>query len=258
MKVKEEGEKAALKLSIAKAKIMACGPISLWQIDGEKMETVAEFLFLGSKVTADDDYSHEIKRHLFLGRKAMTNLDSVFKRDISLLTKVCLVKAMVFPVMYRCESWIVKKTECWRTDAFELWYRRTLESPLDSKEIKSVNPKGNESLIFIGRTVAEAEAPILWPRGANSWLIGKDPDAEKYWGQEEKGVTEDEMVGWHHRLNGHEFEQTPGDSEGQGSLVCYSPWGCKELNTTKRLDNKVAFISLLRIPCTFCFDKHLS
>ena len=113
MKVKEEGEKAALKLSIAKAKIMACGPISLWQIDGEKMETVAEFLFLGSKVTADDDYSHEIKRHLFLGRKAMTNLDSVFKRDISLLTKVCLVKAMVFPVvMYGCASRTIKKAEC--------------------------------------------------------------------------------------------------------------------------------------------------
>ena len=121
MKVKEEGEKAALKLSIAKAKIMACGPISLWQIDGEKMETVAEFLFLGSKVTADDDYSHEIKRHLFLGRKAMTNLDSVFKRDISLLTKVCLVKAVVFPiVMYEYESWTTKKAEHQRIDAFEL------------------------------------------------------------------------------------------------------------------------------------------
>ena len=114
MKVKEESEKAALKLNIPKTKIMASGPISLWQIDGEKMEMVAEFIFLGSKVTADDDCSHEIKRHLFLGRKAMTNLDSVFKsRDISLPTKVCLVKAMVFPVvMYRCESWIINKTEC--------------------------------------------------------------------------------------------------------------------------------------------------
>ena len=114
MKVKEESEKAALKLNIPKTKIMASGPISLWQIDGEKMEMVAEFIFLGSKVTADDDCSHEIKRHLFLGRKAMTNLDSVFKsRDISLPTKVCLVKAMVFPVvMYRCESWIINKIEC--------------------------------------------------------------------------------------------------------------------------------------------------
>ena len=121
MKVKEEGEKAALKLSIAKAKIMACGPISLWQIDGEKMETVAEFLFLGSKVTADDDYSHEIKRCFLLGRNAMTNLDSILKsRDITLLTKAHPVKAMVFPVVtYGCESWTIKKVGRRRIDAFE-------------------------------------------------------------------------------------------------------------------------------------------
>ena len=112
IKVKEESEKVGLKLNIQKTKIMASSPISSWQIDVETMETVTDFIFWGSKITADDDCSHEIKRHLFLGRKAMTNLDSVFKRDISLLTKVCLVKAMVFPVMYRCESWIVKKTEC--------------------------------------------------------------------------------------------------------------------------------------------------
>ena len=126
---------------------MASGPISLWQIDGEKMETVAEFIFLGSKVTADDDCSHEIKRHLFLGRKAMTNLDSVFKsRDISLPTKVCLVKAMVFPVvMYGCESWTIKKAECQRIDAFELWCWRRLSSPLGCKEIKPVNPKENQT-----------------------------------------------------------------------------------------------------------------
>ena len=103
---------------------------------------------------------------------------------------------------------------------------KTLESPLDSKEIKPVNPKENQPWIFIGKT--NADTPILWPLDAKSQLIGKDPDPGKYWGQEEKGVTEDEMVGWHHRLNGHEFEQTPGDSEGQGSLVCYSPWCYKE------------------------------
>ena len=104
---------------------------------------------------------------------------------------------------------------------------KTLESPLDCKEIKPVNPKGNQSWIFIGRTAAEAEAeaPVLWPPDVKSQLIGKDPDPGKDWGQEEKGATEDEMVGWHHRRNGHEFEQTPGDSEGQGSLVCCSPWG---------------------------------
>ena len=103
---------------------------------------------------------------------------------------------------------------------------------LDSEEIKSVNPKGNQSWIFIGRTDAEDEAAKLWPPDEKSWLIGKDPNAGKNWGQEEKGATEDEMVGWHHQLNGHEFEQTQGDSEGQGNLVCLSPWGRKELDTT--------------------------
>ena len=105
------------------------------------------------------------------------------------------------------------------------------------KEIKPVNPKGNQPWIFILRTDAEAEAPILWPPDEKSWLIGEDPDAGKDWGQEEKGATEDEMVGWHHQLNGHEFEQTLGDGEGQGSLVCCSPWGCKEPYMTERLNN---------------------
>ena len=105
------------------------------------------------------------------------------------------------------------------------------------KEIKTVNPKGNQPWIFIGRTDAEAEAPILWPPDVKNWLTGKDPDAGKDWGREEKGMTEDEMIGWHHWLNGHEFEQTPGDSEGQGSLVCCSPWGCKELDMTEGLNN---------------------
>ena len=166
-------------------------------------------LFWGApKITADGDCSHEIKRCLLLGRKAMTYLDSILKsRDTTLLTKVCLVKAMVFPaVMYVCESWTVKKAERRRIDAFELWCWRTLESPLDCKEIKPLNPKGNQSWIFIGRTDAEAETPILWPPDASNWLIGKDPDAGKDWRWEEKGTTEDEMIGWHHRLNGHEFE----------------------------------------------------
>ena len=123
MKVKEESEKVGLKLNIQKTKIMASGPITSCQIDGETVETVADFIFLGSKITADGDCSHEIKRRLLLGRKVMTNLDSIFKsRDISLPTKVCLVKAMVFPVVrYGCESWTVKKAECRRIDAFELW-----------------------------------------------------------------------------------------------------------------------------------------
>ena len=132
MKVKEESEKAGLKLNIQKTKIMVSGPITSWQIDGETMKTVSDFIFLGSKITADGDCSHEIKRRLLLGRKVMTNVDSVFKsRDITLPTKVRLVKAMVFPiVMYECESLAVKKAECQRIDAFELWYwRRLLRVP---------------------------------------------------------------------------------------------------------------------------------
>ena len=146
------------------------------------METVSDFIFLGSKITADGDWSCKIKRHWLLGRKAMTNLDSILKiRDITLLTRVQIVKAMVFPVvMYGCESWTIKKAECWRIGAFE-WCWRRLESPLDSKEIKLVNPKGNQSWIFIGRTDAETETPIFWPSDANNWLIGKDPDAGKDW-----------------------------------------------------------------------------
>ena len=126
---------------------------------------------------------------------------------------------MVFPVvMYRCESWTIKKAEWPRIDAFKLLVEKSLESPLGSKEIKLVNPKGNQFWIFIGRT--DAEAPILWSPVVNSQLTGKDLEAEKDWGQEEKGVIENEMVGWHHWINGHEFEQTPGDNEGQGSLAC--------------------------------------
>ena len=132
MKVKEESEKVVLKLNIQKTKIMASGPITSWQIDGETVDTVADFIFLGSKITADGDCSHEIKRRLLLGRKVMTNLDSILKsRDITLPTKVCLVKAMVFSVaMYGCESWTIKKVECWRIEAFELWcWRRLLRVP---------------------------------------------------------------------------------------------------------------------------------
>ena len=137
-----------------------------------------------------------------------------------------------FPVvMYGCESWTIKKADHQRIDAFELWWwRNLLRSPLDSKEIKSVNPKGNQSWIFIGRI--DAEALILWPPDAKSRFIGKDPDAGKDWGQEEKVVIKDDMVRWHHQLNGREFEWAPGDGEGQGSLECCSPWGCKELDMT--------------------------
>ena len=147
MKVKEESEKVGLKLSIQKTKIMASSPITSWQIDEEIMETMRDLIFWDSKITADGDCSHEIKRCLLLERKVMTNLYSILKsRDISLPTKVRLVEAMVFPVaMYECESCTIKKAEHQRIDAFELWCWRRLESPLDCKKIQRVHPKGNQS-----------------------------------------------------------------------------------------------------------------
>ena len=149
---------------------MASSPITSWEIDGETVETVSDFIFGGSKITADGDCSYEIKRRLLLGRKVMTNLDSILKnRDITLPTKVRLVKAMVFPVvMYGCESWTVKKTERQRIDAFELWCWRRLLSPLDCKEIQPVHSKGDQPWVFIGRTDVEAETLILWPPNAKS------------------------------------------------------------------------------------------
>ena len=208
MKVKKESEKVGLKLNIQKTKILTSGPITSWEIDGETVETVSDFIFLGSKITTDGDCSPEIKRRLLLRRNVMTNLDSILKnRDITLPTNVHLVKAMVFPVfMYGCESWTIKKAESWKIDASELrCWRRLLRVPCTA-EIQSVHPKGNKSWIFIGRTDAEAETQILWPPDSKHWLIWKDPHAGKGWRWEEKGTTEDEMAGWHHQLNGHEFE----------------------------------------------------
>ena len=152
--------------------------------------------------------SYDQNRPLLLGRKAMTKIDSILKRrNFSLSTKVHLVKAMVFPVvMYGCESYTIKKEEHQNWCFWTVVLKKTLESPLGCKEIKLVHPKGNQSLIFIGRTDAEAETPILWPPDVKNWLIGKDPDAGKDWRQEEKGMVEDDMARWYHQLNGHEFE----------------------------------------------------
>ena len=166
------------------------------------------YLLGASKITADGDCSHKIKRHILLKSKVMTNPDSILKsRDITRPKKVHLIKAMVFPVvMYGCESWTIgklaPKTRCFWTVVLE----KTLESPLDGKETQPVHPEGYQSWIFIWRTDAEAEAPMLWPPDVKSWLIWKDPDVGKDWRWEEKGTTEAEMVGCHHRLNGHEFE----------------------------------------------------
>ena len=176
---------------------------------GKQWKQVTDFLFLGSKITANGDCSHEIKRCLLLGRKVMTNLDSILKSsDTTLATKVHLVKAMVFPVSSHVWMWELDYKESWVPRNWCFWIvvlENTLESPLDSKEIQPVHPKGNQSWIFIGRTDADAEIPVLWPPDAKNWLLGKDPDAGKDW-RWEKGMTEDEIVGWHHRLGRHEFE----------------------------------------------------
>ena len=209
MKVKEESEKVGLKLNIQKTKIMASSPITSWQNRWGNSGNSGWLYFWGLQ-------NHcrwwlqpsEIKRRLVLEREVMANLDSILKsRDITLSTKVCLVKAMAFPVvMYGCESWTVKKAECQRIDAFKLWCWRRLESPLDCKEIQPVHSEGDQPWDFFGRNDAKAETPVLWPPHAKSWLIGEGPDPGRDWGQEEKGMTEDEMAGWHHRLDGHEFE----------------------------------------------------
>ena len=185
MKVKEESEKVGLRFNIQKTKIMACGPITSWEIDGETMETVADLIFLGSKITPDGDWSHEFKRLFLLGRKVMINLDSILKSSgIAFSTKVHLVKA-VFPssqvwmweLDYK-ESW-VPKNWCFWTVVLE----KTLESPLDCKEIRPVHPKVDQSLVFTGRTDVKAETSVLWPPDEKTWLIWKDLDTGKDWEQ---------------------------------------------------------------------------
>ena len=183
MKVKEKSEKVGLKFNIQKTKIMASSRIISWQIGGET-ETVIDFILGGSKITVSDDCSHEIKRYLLLGRKAMTNLDSILKsRDITFSTKVHLVKAIVFFSSHVCMweldykgSWVLKNW-CFWTMVLE----KTLESPMYCKEIKPVDPKGNQCWIFIGSTDVEAEAPIFWSPDMKNWLIGKDCDAGRDW-----------------------------------------------------------------------------
>ena len=192
--------KSWLKTKHLKTKIIASDSITSWQIDGETMETVTDLL--------DGDCSHEIKIPLLLGRKAMTNLDDILKSQRHYFVNkgpssqgYGFSSSHVWMWELDCEESWVPKNWCFWTAVLE----KTLESPLDYKEIQPVHPKGDQSWVFIGRTGAEAETPILWPLDVKSWLIWKDPDAGKDWGQEEKWMTEDEMVGWHHQLNGHEF-----------------------------------------------------
>ena len=203
------------------------------------METVTDFILGGSKITADGDYSHEIKRCLLLGRKAMTNLDSTLKsRDITLPTNVCLVKAMVFPiVMYGCESWTIKKVEHQRRDAFELWCWRRLLRVLwpvwrsNQSILKEISPEHLLEELMLRLKLCNTLA--TWWEELTPW---KRPWCWEILKAGTKGTTEDEMVGWHHRLYRHEFEQAPGVADGQGSLVCYSTWGHKESDTTEWLN----------------------
>ena len=238
MKVKEESEKFGLKLNIQKMKIMASGPITSWEIDGETVETVSDFIFEGSKITADGDCSHEIKSHLLLGRKVITNLDCILKsRDITLPTKVHLVKAMVFPVvMYGCESWIVKKAECQSIDAFKLWcWQRLLRVPWTARRsnqsiLKEINPEYSlEGLMLklklqyfghLMRRVDSLEKTLMLGgiggrrrrgRQRRRWLDGITNSMDM--------SLSDLRVG-----------------DGQGDLAYCDSWGCKELNTTERLN----------------------
>ena len=216
---------------------MAYGPITPWKIDGETMQTVTDFIFLGSKITVHGDCSCEIKRHLLLGRKAMTNPESILKsRDITLPTKVYLVKAMVFPVvMYGCESWTIKKAECWRIDAFELWcWRRLFRVLWTARRPKQSIPKeihpeySLEGLLL--KLILQYLGHLMWRTDSlvKTLMLGKIEGRRK--------GRQDEMVGWHHWLDGHEFEQALGVGDRQGSLVCCGPWGHKELDTTEGLN----------------------
>ena len=218
---------------------MASGPITLWQTDGETMETMRDFLFLGSKINVDGDCSHEIRRCLLPGRKAMTNLECILKsRDITLLTKVCIVKVMVFPVVvYGCESWAMKKAENWRTDAFELWcWRRLLRVPWTARRsnqsiLKEIKPEYSLEGLTL-KLKLQYFGYLMWTGSSleKTLILGKTE------GRRRRGW-QDEMVGWHHRFNGHEFDQTPGDGERQGDLSCCSSWSCKASDTPELLNN---------------------
>ena len=214
----ERGEwKGWLKNQLHKTKVMASSPITSWEINGETVETMEGFIFLGSKITADSDWSHEIKRHLLLGRKTMTNLGSILKsRDITLLTKMHIVQAMVFPVvMYGCDSWNIKKTEHRRTDVFKLWCWRSLlrvpwtERRSNQSILKEINPEYSLEGLML-KLKHQYFGHLIWRANSleKTQMLGKIEVRRKDWREEKKGMIKDETVGWHHQFNGHEFEQT--------------------------------------------------
>ena len=215
---------------------MASSPIISWQIEEEKMEVVTDFLFLGSKITVHGNCNHKIRRLLLLGRKSMTNIDSVLKsRDVTLPTKVRIVKATVFPVGRYGWTWELDHKE---GRAPKNWCPQSVvlvkisDCPLNSKDLQ-----GNKIWILFGRAEAEAEAPVFWSSDVNWKLIEKVPDAGKDRVRKEKRTSEDQMAGWYHRCTGHNLAQTLGDGKGQEGLACCSLWGCKELDITGRLKN---------------------
>ena len=238
MKVKKESEKAGLKLNIQKAKIMVSSPITSWQIDWETMETVTDFIFLGSKITADGDCSHKIKIFAPWKKSYDQPRQHIKKQKHSFANKGLSSQSYGFSSTH-IWMWELDYKESWAPNNWCFWtvvLERTLESHLDCKEIQPVHPKGNQFWIFIGRTDAEAETSILWPPDEKNWVIGKDLASGKDWRQEEKQMTEDEMVGWHHWLNGHEFEKALGDGDGKRSLARCCPCGHRESDTTERLN----------------------
>ena len=202
---------------------MASGPITSWQIDGETVETVADFIFGGSKITADGEMLIPWKKSFDQSRQHIKKQRHYFanKGPSSQGYGFTSGHVWIWELDYK-ESWVMKNW-CFWTVVLE----KTLESPLDCEEIQPVHPKGDQSWVFIGRTDVEVDTLILWPPDAKNWFIWKDPDAGKDWRREEKGTTEDEMVGWPHWLNGHGFEQAQGVGDGQGGLACWSPRGCR-------------------------------
>ena len=247
---------------------MASCRIPSWQTEGEKLETIADFISLGSKITVDGDCNHDIK--------TLAPCKESYERPPKQHSKsqryhfvntgphsqsYCFSSSLVW-------MWELDNKESWMLNNWCFWtmvLEKTLESPFNFKEIQPVYPKGNQHWTFIGRTDAEAETPTLWAPDVKKWLTGKDPDAGKDWRREEKGTAEDEMVRWHHWLDQHESEQAPGVDDGQGSLACFSPWGHKESDMTEWLNwteflgfNLSSYFSSVCFLAIVLFGLHLS